>query len=79
MKTNYHVTKRGPGQWAYKKEGSTKATGIAPTQAKAEKLAKEIVKNQGGGDVRIHGLDGKIRDSDTVRPILIRPKTKNSK
>ena len=66
-KSNYHVTKRSTG-WAYKKEGATKSTGVVPTQQEAEKRAKEIVRNQGGGEVRIHGLDGKIRDSDTVKP-----------
>jgi hypothetical protein len=38
------------------------------TQADAEKAAKEFSSNNGGGEVRIHGLDGKIRDSDTVSP-----------
>ncbi|HRO64909.1 MAG TPA: DUF2188 domain-containing protein, partial [Candidatus Dojkabacteria bacterium] len=38
------------------------------TQKEAEKHAKQILRNQGGGEVRIHGLDGKIRDSDTVKP-----------
>jgi hypothetical protein len=66
-KTNYHVTKRNGG-WQYKKAGAKKATGIVDTQKEAEKLAKKIVKNQGGGEVRIHGRDGKIRDTDTVAP-----------
>ncbi len=30
--------------------------------------AKEIVRDEGGGEVRIHGTDGRIRDSDTVAP-----------
>ena len=31
-------------------------------------LTKDLAHNSGGGEVRIHGLDGKIRDSDTVPP-----------
>jgi hypothetical protein len=38
------------------------------TQADAERRAKEIVANMGGGEVRIQGRDRKFRDSDTVRP-----------
>jgi hypothetical protein len=30
--------------------------------------AREIVHNAGGGEVKIHGRDGRIRDSDTVAP-----------
>jgi hypothetical protein len=38
------------------------------TQREAEERAKRIVGNEGGGEVRIHGRDGRIRDSDTVPP-----------
>ena len=38
----------------------------ARTQQKAEKIAKRLAQNSGGGEVRIHGSDGKIRDRDTV-------------
>lgn len=43
-------------------------TAAAPTQAKAEKEAKRQVAAAGGGEVKIHGTDGRIRDSDTVKP-----------
>lgn len=65
---NYHVSKRADGDWQAKKAGADKAGGIFDTQQEAEKAAKEFSTNSGGGEVRIHGLDGKIRDSDTVRP-----------
>lgn len=38
------------------------------TQAEAEKTAKKIVGNAGGGEAIIHGRDGRIRDKDTVAP-----------
>jgi hypothetical protein len=38
------------------------------TQADAERRAKEIVGNDGGGEVVIHRPTGEIRDSDTVAP-----------
>ncbi|MEK7555201.1 MAG: DUF2188 domain-containing protein [Patescibacteria group bacterium] len=65
---NYHVSKRPDGGWQAKKEGVNKAGGIFSTQHEAEKAAKEFSANSGGGEIRIHGLDGKIRDSDTVVP-----------
>jgi hypothetical protein len=67
--SNYHVSKsKDTGKWNIQKEGGEKSSGSANTQKEAEKIAKEYAANSGGGEVRIHGLDGKIRDSDTVAP-----------
>lgn len=57
-----------PDGWAVKKPGADRASAVFPTQREAEQKAKEIVHNNGGGEVRIQGLDGKWRDSDTVAP-----------
>ncbi|MDD4290062.1 MAG: DUF2188 domain-containing protein [Patescibacteria group bacterium] len=66
---NYHVVKnRDTGDWAVKKAGASRVSGNFSTQREAEKSAKIFAENNGGGEVRIHGLDGKIRDSDTVPP-----------
>jgi len=66
---NYHISKnKDSGEWRITKEGASRVSDIADTQREAEKLAKEFAGNSGGGEVRIHGLDGKIRDSDTVPP-----------
>lgn len=66
---NYHVTKnKTTGKWQTKRAGAQRASGQYQTQAKAEKAAKKIVANQGGGEVRIHTPKGQIRDSDTVPP-----------
>lgn len=67
-KIKYHVTKRQDGKWQSKKAGAVKASGIFNTQKEAEIQSKKFLENKGGGEVRIHGLDGKIRDSDTVKP-----------
>jgi Uncharacterized protein conserved in bacteria (DUF2188) len=67
--SNYHITKdKDSGKWNIQKEGGKKSSGSADTQKEAEKTAKEYAAKSGGGEVRIHGLDGKIRDSDTVAP-----------
>lgn len=67
--SNYHVSKsKDTGKWNIQKEGGAKSSGSASKQKEAEKIAKSYAANSGGGEVRIHGLDGKIRDSDTVAP-----------
>jgi len=67
--SNYHVSKdKESGQWRIQKEKGDRSSGHTNTQKEAERLAKEFARNSGGGEVRIHGLDGKIRDSDTVPP-----------
>jgi hypothetical protein len=66
---NYHVVRdRIDHSWEVKREGAERISGKADTQGEAEDMAKEMCGNAGGGEVRIHGLDGKIRDSDTVAP-----------
>ena len=67
--SNYHVSKDNDSEkWCVKKEGAERCSRLADTQREAEHIAKELSSNSGGGEVRIHGLDGKIRDSDTVSP-----------
>lgn len=62
-----YVVKHGK-DWAVKKAGAERASGVFDTQAEAERRAKDIVSHLGGGEVRIQGNDGKWRDSDTVAP-----------
>ena len=66
---NYHVSKpAGSPKWTVRKEGAERVSDTARTQGKAEQIAKRLAVTSGGGEVRIHGRDGKIRDSDTVAP-----------
>lgn len=65
---NYHVVKDQKGGWAVKRAGAERISGSFSRQSSAEKAAKNYASNTGGGEVRIHGRDGKIRDSDTVSP-----------
>jgi len=66
---NYHVTpNKSTGKWTVQKERADRASDIVNSQKAAEKIAKQLAASSGGGEVRIHGLDGKIRDSDTVPP-----------
>ncbi len=61
-----YITKRPDGNWNAKREGADRASAVEPTQGEAEARGKEIVRNDGGGEVIIHRPDGKIRDSDTI-------------
>lgn len=77
---NYHVSKdKNRDEWKIQKEEGQKASGYAKTQKEAEKTAKKLSLNSGGGEVRIHGLDGRIRDTDTVKPGNDPRKTKDTK
>ena len=66
-KNDRYVVKHKDG-WPVKKEKAERSSGVFTTQKDAETRAKEIVKNAGGGEVRIQGRNGKWRDSDTVAP-----------
>lgn len=66
-KNDRYVTKH-PDGWAVKGPNADRASGVYDTQREAEQVAKSIVSNLGGGEVRIQGRDGKWRDSDTVAP-----------
>jgi hypothetical protein len=66
-KNNRYVVNHTDG-WAVKAGGAERASSVHDTQKEAETAAKQIVQNQGGGEVRIQGQDGKWRDSDTVAP-----------
>ena len=63
-----HVVRQQDGRWAVKAPNAKKASSVSQTQREAITKARETVKNQGGGEVRIHGRDGRIRDSDTIKP-----------
>ena len=66
---NYHVTKdKQSGQCKIQRENAQRASDYTRTQREAEQIAKQLAGSSGGGEVRIHGLNGKIRDSDTVPP-----------
>jgi len=65
---NYNVVPDSTGGWNSRRDGASRISSHTDTQKEAEKDSKRFSKNSGGGEVRIHGLDGKIRDSDTVPP-----------
>ena len=64
-KNDRYVVRHG-NDWAVKGAHAERASGVYGTQGKAEQAAKSIVRNLGGGEVRIQDRHGQFRDSDTV-------------
>lgn len=56
------------GDWANKRNNAGKATSLHITQREAENAAREMLRNQGGGELTTMGRDGKIRSKDTIKP-----------
>ena len=50
------------------KGGGSRSSGRFDTQKQAIDKANKIIDHLGGGEVTVHGRDGKIRDSDTRAP-----------
>lgn len=63
-----HVIRSPKGGWDVKKPKASRASANKPTQKEAIARAREILGNDGGGELVIHRRDGTIRDSDTVPP-----------
>jgi hypothetical protein len=62
------VWQRPDGTWVNKRNDAEKASSLHKTQREAEQAAKEMLRNQGGGELTTKGLDGKIRSKDTIEP-----------
>ena len=60
------VFKREDGKHVNKKLDSPKASSLHKTQREAERTAREMLKNSGGGELITNGLNGKIRSKDTI-------------
>jgi len=63
--TRIHVVPNKDGDgWSTKREGSDRASRNTDTKKEAEESAKKTARRE-GGEVIIHGKDGKIQDSDS--------------
>lgn len=64
-----HVVPDGDsGKWRVVGPHADRASAVEYTQAGAIDRAREILVNQGGGELVIHRPNGQIRDKDTVPP-----------
>jgi hypothetical protein len=62
------VFRRDDGQWANKRNDSDRASSLHRTQADAISSARNMLGNQGGGELTTKGRDGVIRSKDTIAP-----------
>ena len=62
------VYRRDDSQWANKRNDADKASSLHSTQRAAEEAAREMLHNQGGGELTTMGRDHKIRSKDTIPP-----------
>lgn len=68
-KPNQRIVQLRPdGRWEVVAPGHQRASVITDTQAQAIDAGRPIVANSGGGELRIKGRDGRLRDSDTIAP-----------
>ena len=63
------VFRRTDGLWVNKRNDGQRASSVHSTQKEAETAAKEMLKNQGGGELTIKKRgDGRFRSKDTIAP-----------
>ena len=62
------VYQRPGGQWANKRNDADRASSLHGTQRDADRSAREMLRNQGGGEVTTIGRGGRIRSKDTIAP-----------
>lgn len=62
------VSRRPDGSWENKRNDAQRAGSVHQTQKEAQDAAREMLQRQGGGELTTKGVDGRIRDKDTVAP-----------
>jgi len=62
------VSRRPDGTWENKRNDAERASSVHETQKDAEQAAKIMLRNQGGGELTIKGMNGKFRSKDTIAP-----------
>jgi hypothetical protein len=63
----FHITKQGD-DWIGKKEGAQRASVKAPTQQAAYDATRDLAARGPGAEVNIHGVNGQIREKNTIAP-----------
>jgi hypothetical protein len=62
------VFRRPDDTWVNKRNDRDHASSLHSTQRDAENAARDMLRNQGGGELSTHGVDGRIRSKDTIAP-----------
>jgi hypothetical protein len=67
MSTNRNVVPNPNGGWDVRGSGDRASAHTGP-QAEAIDRARQIIGNQGGGELSIHNRQGQVRAKDTIAP-----------
>lgn len=60
------VYQRPDGSWAIKRNSAVRPSSVHATLLEAERLAKEMLRNEGGGLLVTLGMDKKVRSSRVI-------------
>lgn len=72
---NYDVYKQGD-KWVGKREDGSRASVSAETQKAAYDATRDLMARNGGGEIKLHGTNGTIRDKNTIAPATDPRKTR---
>lgn len=64
---DYDVFKQGD-KWVGKRDDGKRASVSADTQKAAYDATRDLAARNGGGEIKLHGVDGRIRDKNTIAP-----------
>lgn len=62
------ISKRPDGRWENKRNDAERASTVHRTQREAIDASRSMLKKQGGGELTVKGVDGRIRSKDTIPP-----------
>jgi hypothetical protein len=60
------VTPRPNGMWANKRHDRSRASSLHSTQEEAIQAARKMLLNQGGGELSVQGMDGRVHTKNTI-------------
>ena len=62
------ISRRPDGTWGNKRNDAGRASSVHRTQGEAIDAGREMIGNQGGGELTVKGRSGRIRSKDTIAP-----------
>ncbi len=66
MANTRYVKQADSGGWDVVKEGDRRATAHGATKTDAVKAARNLIRHEGGGEIRVLNRTGKIVEADTI-------------
>jgi len=67
-RSNNRSVFRRDNEWVNKLNSASRASSVHDTQQDAVDAAREMLQNQGGGELTTMGRSGQIRSKDTIAP-----------